>query len=252
YASRPLELRSATELPALDHQHVQLESLAPDEDEDEGDDFVFAPKRPVGLSTEPGGSFDPRFPARSLMDSVSELDDLSAAPLEMNYSPAAPARPQARMAHDPATANPVQAQRAMARPLLLDVTPLSLGVEAVGGYVHKLIERDRPVPCQSTRTFATSSDNQALVRIRISQGEEGRFEQNTILGEVLLSGLVPGPRGSVKINVSFSLDESGMLHVTAHDPKTGVAADARLALAGIGSCAWGRMANATLPASVET
>ena len=235
HVSGQVKLRSNAELPSLHHHHVQLESLAPDEDEDEGDDFVFAPKQPVGLSTQPGGSFDPSFPARSLMDSVSELDELSKAPLEMSYSPTAPAQPQARPAPNPRTTAPVQAQRMVARPLLLDVTPLSLGVEVVGGYVDKLIERNSPVPCQSTRTFATSSDNQSLVRIRVSQGEEGRFEQNTVLGEVLLSGLVPGPRGSVKINVSFSLDESGMLHVTAHDPKTGAAADARLALAGIGS-----------------
>ena len=118
-------------------------------------------------------------------------------------------------------------------PLLLDVTPLSLGVEVSGGYVDKLIERNSPIPCEVTRTFATTRDNQPLVRIRVSQGEEGRFEKNTVLGEVELTGLSQGLRGTVKVDVSFSLDESGMLQVTARDLASGNAADARLMLVGV-------------------
>lgn len=231
-----LPSRPVADLPSLDLQHAQIESLIPEDDDADDDEFVFAHERPVGLSTEPGRSFDPSFPARSIMDSITELDELSAAPLDTNHGLAAAPnlRPMARSSNSAAALSPPeQAPPVVARPLLLDVTPLSLGVEVVGGYVNKLIERNSPVPCQCTRTFATASDNQALVRIRVSQGEEGRFDQNTVLGEVQLSGLSPGPRGSVKINVSFSLDESGMLQVSAHDPKTGVAANAILMLAGV-------------------
>jgi molecular chaperone DnaK (HSP70) len=118
-------------------------------------------------------------------------------------------------------------------PLLLDVTPLSLGVEVTGGYVDRLIERNSPIPCEMTRTFATAQDNQAMVRVRVSQGEEERFNRNTLLGEVELTGISQGPRGSVRIDVSFSLDESGMLQVSARDQSTGNAANARLQLVGV-------------------
>ncbi len=130
-------------------------------------------------------------------------------------------------------ARPAPAPQLPRSPLLLDVTPLSLGVEVIGGYVDKLIERNSPIPCENTRTFATARDNQAMVRVRVSQGDEDRFDRNTLLGEVELTGLSPGPRGSVKVDVSFSLDESGMLQVSARDTRTGNAADARLMLVGV-------------------
>ncbi len=195
-------------------------------------------------SPEPDAQFDP-FPSRALMDSVAEIDDLAAKPIDhrTSFSPPGGSSPTASAtlssapSHSippaPTESVPHPVGELTGRPLLLDVTPLSLGVEVVGGYVDRLIERNSPVPCECTRTFATASDNQAVVRVRVSQGEDERFEQNTVLGEVQLSGLSPGPRGSVKIDVSFSLDESGMLQVSARDPSTGSAADARLALAGV-------------------
>ena len=99
--------------------------------------------------------------------------------------------------------------------------------------LRQLIERNSPIPCERTRTFATARDQQTLVRVRVSQGEANRFEANTVLGEVELSGLSPGPRGSVKVDVTFSLDESGMLQVAARDQATGLKADVTLRLIGL-------------------
>lgn len=118
-------------------------------------------------------------------------------------------------------------------PLLLDVTPLSLGVEVSGGYVDRLIARNSPIPCESTRTFATTRDDQRIVRVRVSQGEEEHFTRNTLLGELELTGLSQGPRGTVKVDVSFSLDENGMLQVIARDVASGNAVNAQLTLVGI-------------------
>ncbi|MDB4942281.1 MAG: Chaperone protein DnaK, partial [Labilithrix sp.] len=106
------------------------------------------------------------------------------------------------------------AQRA---PLLIDVTPLSLRVETVGGYSDVLIVANSPVPCEKTRTFLTASDNQTVVFIRVAQGEGARFADNTRLGELELSGLTPAPRGKVKIAVTFELDADGILNVRAKD-----------------------------------
>ncbi|HSC89510.1 MAG TPA: Hsp70 family protein [Polyangiaceae bacterium] len=160
----------------------------------------------------------------------------SAAPSPPAHAPSAPA-PLQTLGHEPhgfvgqgQTTGSVAGVRA---PLLIDVTPLSLGVETVGGYVDQLIERNSPIPCERTRTFATARDHQTLVRVRVSQGEANRFEANTVLGEVELSGLSPGPRGSVKVDVTFSLDESGMLQVAARDQTTGQRANAVLRLVGV-------------------
>jgi hypothetical protein len=128
---------------------------------------------------------------------------------------------------------PVSRQTVIRAPLLLDVTPLSLGVEVSGGYVDRLIARNSPIPCESTRTFATTRDDQPLVRVRVSQGEDERFAKNTLLGELELTGLSKGPRGTVKVDVSFSLDESGMLQVLARDVASGNAVNAQLTLVGI-------------------
>ena len=119
-------------------------------------------------------------------------------------------------------------------PLLIDVTPLSLGVETSGGYVDTLIERNSTIPCERTRTFTTARDQQQVVRVRVSQGDQARFADNTVLGEVELTGLDPAPRGAIRIDVTFSLDESGSLAVSARNQRTGAVAKATLRLVGIG------------------
>ena len=111
-------------------------------------------------------------------------------------------------------------ETAQGTPLLIDVTPLSLRVETVGGYSDVLINANSPVPCEKARTFLTASDNQTVVFIRVAQGESSRFAENTRLGELELSGLKPAPRGSVKVLVTFELDADGILNVRAKDKDT--------------------------------
>jgi molecular chaperone DnaK len=121
----------------------------------------------------------------------------------------------------------------IAPPVLVDVTPLTLWVETVGGYADALIARNNPVPCGRTRDFVTASDYQTVVRVRVGQGESNRFAENTLLGEVELSGLRSGLRGEVQIAVTFALDTSGMLEVSARDVQTGRVTTAHLHLVGL-------------------
>ncbi|HVU01173.1 MAG TPA: Hsp70 family protein [Polyangiaceae bacterium] len=118
-------------------------------------------------------------------------------------------------------------------PLLVDVTPLSLCVETVGGYRDVLIARNTPVPCEQSRSFVTSRDFQQSVRVRVGQGEAERFAENVVLGELELSGLRAAPRGETHFVVTFTLDTDGMLDVRAHDSETGNAATARLRMVGL-------------------
>lgn len=118
-------------------------------------------------------------------------------------------------------------------PLLIDVTPLTLSVETVQGFCDPVIERNSPVPCERTRVFVTAMDNQTSVRVRVSQGESRRFEENTVLGEVELGGLRAAPRGSVRVAVSFALDNNGMLNVSAEDVATRRATSVAVRLVGL-------------------
>jgi molecular chaperone DnaK len=122
---------------------------------------------------------------------------------------------------------------APAAPILVDVTPLTLSVETVGGYCDPIIGRNTPVPCERAREFVTAADNQTQVRVRIGQGESSRFGANTLLGELELSGLRPGLRGSVQITVTFALDTNGMLNVSARDAHTGRATSVDVRLVGL-------------------
>jgi len=118
-------------------------------------------------------------------------------------------------------------------PVLVDVTPLTLAVETVEGFCDSIIGRNTTVPCSRTREFVTAADNQTSVRVRVSQGESQRFGENTLLGEIELSGLRPARRGDVRIAVSFALDASGMLIVSAKDVGTGRETSTQVRLVGL-------------------
>ncbi len=105
--------------------------------------------------------------------------------------------------------------------LLLDVTPLSLGIETMGGVSTKLIERNSTIPTSKSETFSTAADNQPQVEIHVLQGEREMANDNKSLGRFILDGIAPAPRGVPQIEVTFSLDANGILNVTAKDKGTG-------------------------------
>ena len=181
------------------------------------------PPAPTHLRTEflPGG------PGRELV-----FDMRSSRPA-VAFDPPLPSRPKSTppipailSVPQPAPDGPRPA------PLLIDVTPLSLGVETVGGYCDTLLEANTPVPCDRTRAFATASDSQTIVKVRVAQGESKAFADNTFLGELELSDIVPAPRGQVQIAVTFEIDADGILNVRARDIRTGKETAARIQLVG--------------------
>jgi len=105
--------------------------------------------------------------------------------------------------------------------LLLDVTPLSLGIETMGGVATKLIERNTTVPTSKSETFSTAADNQPQVEIHVTQGERELAADNKSLGRFSLDGIAPAPRGVPQIEVTFNIDANGILNVTAKDKGTG-------------------------------
>ena len=105
--------------------------------------------------------------------------------------------------------------------VLVDVTPLTLGIETLGGVFTEMIKRNTAVPISKTQTFTTASDNQTQVEIHVLQGERPMAKDNMSLGRFILDGIAPARRGEPQIEVSYDIDANGIVHVTAKDKATG-------------------------------
>jgi molecular chaperone DnaK len=117
--------------------------------------------------------------------------------------------------------------------VLLDVTPLSLGLETLGGVMTKVIERNTTIPVRRTEVFSTAEDNQPAVDIVVLQGERERAGDNRVLGRFRLENIRPAPRGAPQIEVTFDVDANGILHVSAKDKDTG--AEQAITISGTGN-----------------
>jgi len=117
-------------------------------------------------------------------------------------------------------------------PLLIDVTPLSLGIETIGGLMDVIVARNSAIPLEVTRTFVTSRDNQENVHLNIYEGDHKHVTENRKLGEITLQGIRPAPRGDVKIDVTFAINSDGMLIVNALDRVTGYRQAVQINIAG--------------------
>ena len=116
--------------------------------------------------------------------------------------------------------------------ILLDVAPATMAVATAGGYVEAIIKKNAPIPIENTKIFTSARDNQTRVAVDCCRGESRRFNDNELLGNLILEDLPPGPRGDNSIAVTFRIDADGILHVRASDEKTGQARDAKLNIIG--------------------
>jgi molecular chaperone DnaK len=173
----------------------------------------------------------------------ASIPPLPQLPMPSPPQPGAPSPSQPR----PLSYPPISNELGGNIPLLIDVTPLTLSIETVGGYVDRIIPRNSPVPCSQARNFTTSTDGQSVVMIRVCQGEGDAFTANTMLGELELSGLRAARRGEVVIEVTFELDADGILQVRARDVETSRQTEARMRLVGLDNVSRGR---AMMPAIV--
>jgi len=159
----------------------------------------------------------PQGPMRS--PSPLELPQMQPIQPAMQARPAPPALPAFPQ---PPQTFPVMPPPEPERPapVILDVTPRSLGIGTVAGYCEELIRRNSRIPAQMRKTFTTIRDNQNVVQIVVCQGESRRLDANVVLGDLRLEGLPERPRGETSIEVTFELDASGILHVRARDVLT--------------------------------
>jgi molecular chaperone DnaK len=116
--------------------------------------------------------------------------------------------------------------------LLLDVTPLSLGIETLGGVMTRLIERNTTIPARKSQSFSTAEDNQPAVTVRVFQGDREMAQDNKLLGQFDLVGIQPAPRGTPQIEVTFDIDANGIVNVTAKDKATGKEQQIRIQTSG--------------------
>ncbi|MCC6872830.1 MAG: Hsp70 family protein [Sandaracinaceae bacterium] len=181
-----------------------------------------APPKPPGGSTLGFGTEG--LPA--VREPAAPPPALPPAPPASPVAPVVPARPTPIAAPTPPPPAP------MRPPLLLDVTPLTLGVETVGGFCEAVIPRNAAIPVEQTRVFSTGTDGQESVSVRIVQGESRKLDENQALGHLELVGLRSAPRGEVKIGVTFVIDADGTLGVRAKDLETGREQTTRIALLG--------------------
>ncbi|MEC7522580.1 MAG: Hsp70 family protein [Myxococcota bacterium] len=153
-------------------------------------------------------------PMQALPDlPVPTLDEAPSRPPAAARSEAPPAAP--------ARAQPVVPMPPQPPPLLMDVTPHSLGIETAGGFCRRLITKSSPVPTEQTRTFTTARDDQREVAVRVCQGESDQFAENEVVGEVVLEDLPPMARGELSIEVLFIIEADGTLAVEARDAQSG-------------------------------
>lgn len=124
-----------------------------------------------------------------------------------------------------------------AAPVISEVTSQALGIATISGFCEHLIKRNTPIPGHAVRVFSTSRDGQESVRLRVCQGNARLFADNTELGDLVLNGIAPAPRGRTQIEVTFRIDVSGRLQVTARDPATGKEQHAELSIIGTQSSA---------------
>jgi molecular chaperone DnaK len=189
-----------------------------------------APKAPAQApGFKPAGSYANAVPAADPASATFKLDFGAFETSQNAPSPASNARIPGAPNVLPTTEDGSVATRPRSA-LLIDVTPLSLRVETVGGYSDILISANTPVPCERTRVFLTSHDNQVTATVRVAQGEITTFADNTRLGELELSGIRASSRGDVKILVTFELDADGTLNVRAKEDGTDRVATAKMHL----------------------